>query len=94
MDTEYDDYDDIYIEGLDGEYYEIPSYEVNFIPSRRTNLLGHPAEWRAELPEYMFRDLVAIADEWGEGLKVEWGCFMCPARIDNGLLYVNTSGVW
>lgn len=67
---------------------------VQFTPSGRRNLLGHVAEWTAELTAAQAAELATLTDDYGEGLRVEWGVFMCPARLIQRVLTVNTEGVW
>lgn len=83
------------IEGKD-DYVEFEAALLHFEPSERKNLLGHAAEWGAKLEDWQVEALASIADEYGEGLKVEWGCFMCPAKLwaNDKLLVVDTSGTW
>lgn len=89
-----------YIEGNDPSrefnYIDFGSFDLKFSPSDRKNLLGHAAEWTAELTEDQMRWLADLADDDGWGLKVQWGVFMCPAhlRINTRQLVVNTEGVW
>lgn len=88
-----EEYDDWIIEGKD-DYVEFEADSLVFMPSRHKNLLGHTAEWRADLTDWQERSLAGIADADGGGLRMEWGVFMCPAHISRHQLVVNTSGVW
>lgn len=90
-----EEYNDLYVEGVN-DHVEIEADTLTFVPSERKNLLGRTAYWRAELNDWQAKALASIADENGEGLRVEWGVFMCPARLLNygRTLEVNTSGTW
>ena len=93
---DYED-EDWYIEGPRGgdfNYVDFAPDELTFTPMPWRNLLGHVAEWRAELADWQLSLLAGIADEDGWGLKIEWGCFMCPAHWSGKTLVVNTEGVW
>lgn len=84
--------DDWVIIGLNN-YVEFEADELQFAPSERKNLLGHAAEWRAQLSDRQAQALASIADPDGGDLHVDWGVFICPAYIKNNQLVVNTSGV-
>lgn len=87
---------DWYIQGVDNDWVEMEADTLTFTPSSCKNLLGHASYWRAELNDWQAEALASIADEDGEGLKVEWGVFMCPARLLNygRTLEVSTGSTW
>lgn len=86
-----EEYDDWYICG-DGDenYAEFYNDELVFKPSKRTNLLGHAAEWTAELKDWQVETLAAM----GDNLRIDWGVFVCPAYLMGNKLIVDTEGVW
>lgn len=89
-----EEYEDWIIEGVGSAYVEFVADTLRFEPSDCHNLLGHVAEWTAKLEDWQVEELQAIADEDGDGLKIEWGVFMCPAHVRGKLLVVDTGGVW
>lgn len=78
-----------YIVGEGEENYTAFDY-LKFEPSERRNLLGHVAEWSAQLADWQ----VQILECMGDNLRIEWGVFMCPATLIGDKLVINTEGVW